>query len=919
MPNSSRHNSAASQARRPNKTSSRGGSVVGLPQGSRRSSRRASASNQCQGLSFDFDSTNIDFSGPDFWRIPENFEGADELYGLQQDWAAHDPQDGFGQSGYPINQLDPDHIFDLGNQTAPVRVASINLLQNSLSALPGATDGLGMMDYAQSPMVAGPYICPQAIENAPPAHLNGTPAIESPSPQSQTSLNGKRRSTIRSEAPFNPTLFQDHFAGYVGNDQHFDYPDPPDPQLPGAQQAPYYGNGLYQQLEEAAQDPVQNASSTFESNKLRRSVSQADENESTRPLKKARSNASLSEHSDSTYPDRSRGNSANADGYNALQTHQVQKRKSVFDNRFQWEKPKLDPDRHWIRTNNTTKGLTTRTAKCNNYDPAKVYTYTPHPLGDWSSGRYEFRYTEDGELKDKTMTANQIKDFILRYPEDTTGPIKRKLQLFIQVGPTDSARRYNTPSWNKCRFRECPAQIHQTGTILHGHYRVAFDERSFGSKNNYDPHLAASGYVHLYCMERFLDFEYICRKAHVDVDMRQLSGEPKGKFAATLAGHPECSIAEDFVKWAKDGQLRELEGFENYPRHNDYRGQPKPHEDTLTYHMHHQKARARPPAQIRQFEERGYTPTHLLVNHGNLEVLFAEILRQRQARAKGKGKGKKRKIAELDDEDHRLNEEATELIHKTQLEFDPSTRKGPRTRKAREQPEAWNVDDDESSDEWDRRRRQHSYTPPTRRSARTSRRRQPNYREDPEGPQTSRRTRSASRQIPEGYQPANSYVPPNPSGHREAYAPPALPPPTRRRSSVGKFTDPNLEAVDLDALFEAEGLNRRHSSLFTNNTGIMRTPGSRNSSFGAGKRASFAQQPVTKSQTYDTEAPPNDVEMYGYEERASDTDIVTPRTSLRRSQRRASKDVDVLGVKGDSHRADNVFQSDRMMKVDKEN
>ncbi|KAF2469883.1 uncharacterized protein BDR25DRAFT_370553 [Lindgomyces ingoldianus] len=314
------------------------------------------------------------------------------------------------------------------------------------------------------------------------------------------------------------------------------------------------------------------------------------------------------------------------------------------------DQPKTDDARPWIRVNATTKGDTTRTSKINNY--TANYEERPHPLGTgWDGPKHRFDYTPAGEFKEKTMSAPQIKEFILHYPRDQR---TAKLKLWLQKGPTDSARRYKTNTWSKCRFRNCPAQVYQTGTILHGHYRIAFDEKWHRDRENADPFLT-TGYVHLYCMERFLDFPEICTKADVEVDTRSLTNEPKAHFAATLAGAPESGIGIAFIENCRRKKLQQIDEFKDYPCHADYKhGEPKPHEKTLTYWMTKIKAESRPPAQIRQFQARGLKNTHLVVNLGDLEVLFGDVIKNRQAK-----KANRKKTRHSDDEEQQLHPKKT--------------------------------------------------------------------------------------------------------------------------------------------------------------------------------------------------------------------------------------------------------------------
>jgi hypothetical protein len=318
-------------------------------------------------------------------------------------------------------------------------------------------------------------------------------------------------------------------------------------------------------------------------------------------------------------------------------------------------------------------GLSTRTGKINNY---KVPYEVRPPPKDWhyfvrdkdgKPTKVEVKYTKNGELVQDKLSAREIKDFIFRYRENEERPGSR-LKLWIQKCPTDSARRYFNKEHSKCRFSECPAVVNQTGTILHGHYRVAFDEMWLTHGKNSDPYFA-SMYAHLYCMERFLDFKVVCKHRNVvEVDSRELLQEPKGRWAASLHAQPESTIARDFVKLCR-GEISYMDEFENYPVHSHYkRGAGKPHENTLTYYMHEAKESTRPPAQLDQFiVERNLKRTHILVHKGNLDVMFSEIKKRKERRAKRakkarRAKRKKRANDNEDDESNTDNEEEDPLI-----------------------------------------------------------------------------------------------------------------------------------------------------------------------------------------------------------------------------------------------------------------
>jgi hypothetical protein len=270
---------------------------------------------------------------------------------------------------------------------------------------------------------------------------------------------------------------------------------------------------------------------------------------------------------------------------------------SVNLTKYYGEKPKASSEQPWGRINASTKGLTSRTGKINHYNPEEVYERIPHPLnGEWATrGRKVFEYNKWGELQRSSFGFNMLKEFILQHPKTEDC----KLTLYIQRSPADSMRRYPTKNGSLCRFDECPMRefgLH--GNIIHGHYRVALDELSYkyGAKERNDP-MIVSGYVHLYCLERFMDLPALCQLPHIRVvaDARTLSREPNGKFQAALSGN-DYKVACNFIEVCKRGALRQHPDFNNYPEHQEYRDagnkrqvRPKHHNMTLNYMM--QKSR----------------------------------------------------------------------------------------------------------------------------------------------------------------------------------------------------------------------------------------------------------------------------------------------------------------------------------------
>ncbi|KAJ8065139.1 hypothetical protein OCU04_005852 [Sclerotinia nivalis] len=217
-------------------------------------------------------------------------------------------------------------------------------------------------------------------------------------------------------------------------------------------------------------------------------------------------------------------------------------------------RPTKVPGKKWIKPNLTTQGKNKRSKNIQSFDPSSYYTPLAQPPQSWGNpnraGVFPFRYTADGELNPHVKyTASQIKEFIFNHPgHNIAGQRHTKasgLTLWIQSVPSDSAARYTHQNSDKCRFEDCPAR---NGTILKGQYRVAFDEQSSDPVVT-DPFHNA-GHVHLYCLEKFLDFPFICANFNVQPDDRVLP-EGRNKMAITRDHVEMKKIVQKFVRRAE--------------------------------------------------------------------------------------------------------------------------------------------------------------------------------------------------------------------------------------------------------------------------------------------------------------------------------------------------------------------------------
>lgn len=302
-------------------------------------------------------------------------------------------------------------------------------------------------------------------------------------------------------------------------------------------------------------------------------------------------------------------------------------RRRVITRKGSKEKPKIPKDKPWIRINKETRGGTSRTLKINNYDPDEMYEQLPHPIGPWSAGQTKrrFEYSSHHELADREMTIARLKQFIQCHPRTDDC----KLTLYIQRTPADSKRRYGSDQTERCRFEDCPARVYgksvaSRGLITPGNYRVAFDEFSYGygvNKGSRADPFKVAFFVHLYCLERFLDFPALCRLDNVSVeaDNRQaMPSEPNAKFGAALLG-PELKIAASFIDACRSGNLRSPNGeWTDYPHHTKIGSEIKwkDHYDTLNYRLQNSKNTIRSSKVQRQGKL-----TNIAMHCGNLDVV----------------------------------------------------------------------------------------------------------------------------------------------------------------------------------------------------------------------------------------------------------------------------------------------------------
>ena len=259
------------------------------------------------------------------------------------------------------------------------------------------------------------------------------------------------------------------------------------------------------------------------------------------------------------------------------------------------------------------------------YTRHQDYIPLPKAPQPWSC----FRYTLAGELDPRQVyTFQEIRRFLFANPlHHGRDSSTSDLQLFIHRCPAASNHRYPSKLSHRCRFFDCCLP-----TINQGQYAVAFDERS-ASNQDLDPFIV-SGYVHLYCLEKFLDFPIICATLNIKPDNRSLPFEKYGispmRLAATnerehLEPTSEEILVEAFIASCRD---RTLTGYPSPLPSNQTNPKPKqpgrPYEDTLCHRLSLLKLKTETRALSRQRKKReikaGYCGSSLAAHLGDLET-----------------------------------------------------------------------------------------------------------------------------------------------------------------------------------------------------------------------------------------------------------------------------------------------------------
>lgn len=208
------------------------------------------------------------------------------------------------------------------------------------------------------------------------------------------------------------------------------------------------------------------------------------------------------------------------------------------------------------------------------FDPSRFYQPLPVAPASWGSGdpltqQPIFQYTKHGELAvGREYNTDQLCEYLFASPYhgqalfngDVSGLRERSnLQIWIQNPPADSSKRYPEKCSDKCRWTECPVKDH---TIHKGFYRVAFDElsKNWSSRGVHLDPFHNAGYIHLFCLEKMIDFPQWSKLLNIFPDTRELP-EGKNKMAVTRDHKPMEDICNSYIRESVPFGIEKPEGW----------------------------------------------------------------------------------------------------------------------------------------------------------------------------------------------------------------------------------------------------------------------------------------------------------------------------------------------------------------------
>ena len=278
-----------------------------------------------------------------------------------------------------------------------------------------------------------------------------------------------------------------------------------------------------------------------------------------------------------------------------LETQGTLKKKPV-------SKPKLDDDLSKGEPKNA------RTANIKNFHADDYYEPIQEVPADWvgpATGR-SFTYTAEGELDPEAkFSPEELQDFLLNHPQNHP-LVNCKPILWIGNVPADSGNRYPTKESAACRFQNCPIPNH---TIRKGLYRVTIDEWGYHPEWEIKDPFHNAGYVHLYCLEKFMDLPGLYRYGvAVFADTREFK-EGRNKMAITRDYPSMREIVEDYLQYAPSLGVDRAPGLDGW------------YKDSLSLQLTEEHLKRQPATRQSVRGDRGGNSVD--VHKNNLDVLIA--------------------------------------------------------------------------------------------------------------------------------------------------------------------------------------------------------------------------------------------------------------------------------------------------------
>jgi hypothetical protein len=270
-------------------------------------------------------------------------------------------------------------------------------------------------------------------------------------------------------------------------------------------------------------------------------------------------------------------------------------------------------------------------------EQAKKFYHRRHHLPEnWGEkdkfGKPKFRYNSKGGLdSDVRFCGTDIETYLLTiFPKQDIGDEQFVPTIWIQNVPADSSERYIDRRSDKCRFAECPVK---NGTIHRGMWRLAFDEVN---DLRHDPFHCA-GFVHLYCAERFMDFDKILAECHVRPDTRELEfTTSSGQAVADTKSMKITRDHDEMLHFANTWISRQLRRYEEAKRLANGGPIPRPEFDfktTLTHQLTESHLQLQCPARQKKRAKVASSGNTIDKHKGDLQK-FADLDTKKRIKAR---------------------------------------------------------------------------------------------------------------------------------------------------------------------------------------------------------------------------------------------------------------------------------------------